>query len=271
MAEPFTPITKPLEEMTKAELFEIAQERQIPGRYDMHKDQLLKAVEEALTAPETDPAPAPGGEEGGDGDEDDGEIGELDPEDQDALNEQPEEGDGKGVEPPTNPDNPKPSAPPAADDAAAHLAKVAEQQAREKVAADRAAAHANGQLTEEDRVAILRAPKGDLKEMVDDSATPEFARVAIKAELERREAVAKHHAAKSLMKSPLKQYRITKGPSNMRYVTPSMFVTTLPIGSIVSPLAHDLAHVQAQGFEWEEVKGVEIREDQLGNQVSTAK
>ncbi len=172
MAEPFTPITKPLEEMTKAELFEIAQERQIPGRYDMHKDQLLKAVEEALTAPETEPAPAPGGEEGVDGDEDDGEIGELDPEDQDALNEQPEEGDGKGVEPPTNPDNPKPSAPPAADDAAAHLAKVAEQQAREKVAADRAAAHANGQLTEEDRVAILRAPKGDLKEMVDDHQGP---------------------------------------------------------------------------------------------------
>jgi hypothetical protein len=53
-------------------------------------------------------------------------------------------------------------------------------------------------------------------------------------------------------------------------VTKEGYTTTLPIGSIVSPLTHDLGHVQAQGFEWEPVAAVQHEEDQMGVVRSTA-
>lgn len=321
MAQPFTPITKPLEEMTRTELFEIAQERQIPGRHDMTKAALLKAVEEAVTAPEpkseTEPAPpleetdgteplagpGDGSEEGDDEDSDD---------DQDALNDEDgdEDEDGESEEgdedeeaaPETNRD-PKPQ-PPAADpnelalmeqalleDAKAREAKTLEderlsreaaeqarlvenarlKEQREKADADRLAAHAAGQLTEEDRLDLMRADADDLVDLLDAEDTPEFVKAGIRVEQERRKQTAKLNNATKLMQSPHKQFKITAGPKDFRYVTPTSYVTTLPLGSIVSPLSYDLKHLAEQGFEWEQIKGVQLGEDQLGNQTSAAK
>lgn len=313
MAEPFTPITKPLEDMTKAELFEIAQERQIPGRHDMTKAALFEAVQEALTAPTTEPAPAPDGTES------------LSPDAQDALNEEgpPSDedldkaitevfGEGADAETPTNPTNENPSAPPAAPtaeelaaaaDARAELERglLADATERERLereqeaerqeeaerqrsvaiarqreldeqrAAARVAAHAAGQLTDEDRLDLMKADPDMLKEIAEDPGAPEFVKEGVRQELTRRERQATLDNAKRLMRSPNKQFKITAGPVGMRYVTKTAYVTTLPLGSILSPLAYDLQHVAQQGFTWEEIKGVEVTEDQLGNQVSQAK
>lgn len=311
MSKPFAPITKPLADMTKDELFELAQERQIPGRHDMKKADLLAAVEEALTAPETEPAPPPEGQDGT-------EPFAPSPADQDALNEAEPQDDS---EPKTKPENLKPeplvdakpedATDPDPEKAAAALvagraeleaslradaqareklereaeqarmqeaqqarreadAKLAEQRA--KVAADRAAAHAAGQLTDDDRRDLMRASDGDLDAILLEGDTPEFVRVAVKEEQARRKRQEKLDSAKRTMRtSPTRQFKITSGPAGMRYVTPSAFSTTLPLGSIVSALSYDLKHVAEQGFEWEPIAGVEISEDQLGNQVSAAK
>lgn len=318
MAQPFTPITKPLEEMTKTELFEIAQERQIPGRHDMTKAALFEAVQEALTAPETDPAPPL--EETPDGTE------PLSPEAQDALNggDADSEDDldkavaevfGEGAnerELPTNPTNENPSAPPAAPtaeelaaqadaraelergllaDAAAReqkereleaqrqadaaqqraVAEARAQELREQAEAARVAAHAAGLLTDQDRLDLMKADEDDLKDLAEDPTTPAFIREGIQQEMARRVRQATLDNAKRMMRSPHKQFKITGGPQGMRYVTPTAYVTTLPLGSVVTPLAYDLKHVAQQGFTWEEIAGVEIVEDQLGNQVSAAK
>lgn len=299
MSEP-APITKPLEEMTKAELFEIAQQREIPGRYDMNKEALFKAVEEALTAP-TEPAPPPSegeateeGEEPAEGEEVDGEAEATNP-----VNEKPDAelektSDTKAAEPVVDP------AVLAAQRGAleAELLKGAQEreaklreteaaeEARkrlelraleEKKQADAAAAHAAGLLTEDDKLMILRASSEELEGLLGDSP-PEFVRVAVTAEVERRKLVKKSRETRALVKSPHKQFKITgntrllpSGLPNMRYVTPTAYVTSLPVGSLVTPLAHDLLHVQDQGFTWEEVKGIEHGEDQLGNRTSVAK
>jgi hypothetical protein len=281
MAKAFAPITKPLEEMNRDELFALAQEREIPGRYDMKKADLLKALEEELTKPESD---------------------------SEADGDSEEEGDGEGdadAEPKTNPENPKPSETPPADpdpaqekaaleaqllkdaqdretklrqEEAAELDRQAQDaQARsEKKRADDEAAHAAGLLTEEDKLEIVRSTDAQLAEALKPVADgeqplPDFVRVALEAEVARRANVKKTAAAKALVKSPTRQFRITGGPKDMRYVTPTAYVTTLPVGSIVSPLAHDMVHVQEQGFTWEPVVGIELGEDQLGNKTSTAK
>lgn len=317
MAQPHTPISKPLEEMTKSELFEIAQERQIPGRHDMTKAALFEAVQEALTAPETDPAPPL--EETPDGTE------PLSPDAQDALNESDASdgddeldkavaevfGDGADREPATNPTNENPSAPPAPTaeelaaaaasraelergllaDAAAReqaereleaqrqaeaaqqraLAHAREQELREQAEAARVAAHAAGQLTDQDRLDLMQADKDDLKDLADDPTTPAFIREGIEQELARRARQETLDNAKRMMRSPLKQFKINGGPQGMRYVTKTAYVTTLPLGSVLSPLSYDLSHVAQQGFTWDEIDGVEVTEDQLGNQVSIAK
>jgi hypothetical protein len=141
----------------------------------------------------------------------------------------------------------------------------------ERKEAERAAAHAAGKLTEDDRVAVLRAPDRALQELVDDPAVPDFVRSAVVAEQARRKEGAKIQAARLLMQSPEKQFKITGGPAGMRYVTKTAYSTTLQLGCVVSPVSYDLVHVAEQGFTWEEIEGIEITRDQLGFQISTAK
>lgn len=281
-------INKPLEDMTRDELFAIAQEKKIPGRYDMKKDELLRAVEEALTAPEGE-----GGTEEARADlggEVTGIIARIAEEDRDLLSKLANGGELSDGEPDTLP--PSPGSAEAngelerqlmadanareevirqEEEATKRQHEIDAQLVTEKAAADRAAAHAAGQLTEQDRLDILRADDGDLQSILADPDVPEFILTAVRAEVARRLQVAKQAKTKQLMKSPNKQFKIKAGPAGMRYVSPSSYVTTLPVGSIVSPLTHDLLHVEAQGFEWEEMIGVELTTDQLGNQVSTAK
>lgn len=272
MAEPLAPITKPLEEMTRPELLSLATERKIVGRFDMKKEELLHALEEELTKPVETPT-------------------ELKT---NPVNEKPEELTAASDTQPPDPGTDAAKLKAQNAELEAQLVKDAEARERqsrndeaiekarkaqeaqavaEKKAADAAAAHAAGQLTEDDRVTILRASDKELADLLADEEDPpaDFVRVALVAEVARRKSATKQAQAKALVKSPNKQYRITKGPPGMRYVTPTSYVTTLPVGSIVSPLAHDMAHVQAQGFEWEPMAGLELTEDQLGNRTSIAK
>lgn len=292
MAKPQTEITKPLGEMSKTELFEIADELKIAGRYDMNKAQLLAAVEEALTAPD-EPEPAK---------EVDGEQGQpsADTPDPSAptnpLNDKPEE--------------PKPEEPKEPIDLAA-VAKVqgaertelearllAEAQERERETREaeekaererqvrdaeirmqaarqreeeRRVAHANNRLHEDDTTAIMRADEEKLRVVLQDPQLPHFIAEAIRGELTARAARAEQAEMSRLQRSPEKQFKVTKGPALMRYVSKDGFVTTLPMGSLLTPLTHDLAHVASQGFEWQEIEGVELSRDQLGNLVSTAR
>ncbi len=300
MAKPFPP-TKPLAEMTKDELFELAQEHQIPGRHDMKKADLLAAVEEALTAPDIEPTAegeADGTEPFAPSGEADTEEGDPSADSQDELNEEGPQGGDAELDP--KPEESKGPADPAelaaleaslqadaklreqqereaeqaklaADEEARRVADAVALEASEKIAADRAAAHAAGQLTDDDRRDLMRAPADALEDLLEDETVPQFVQDGVRAEQERRKRQATLDNATRLMQSPNKQFKIVSGPAGMRYVTPTAYVTTLPVGSIVTPLAYDLKHVAEQGFTWEPIKGVEIREDQLGNQVSTAK
>lgn len=277
-------LDKPLEEMNKTELFAVADELKIPGRYDMNKAQLLAALEEALTNPE----PAAEGE--------------------DALvdaGEELEGTDGADGDRPTSPSNPPPAEDPIAAAAAAAKerteleaklvadaeererteqaqAKVdrelAETQARERSDEEKRAretarreAHANNQLHEDDRLTIMRADTAQLESLLLDVNFPAFMGDAVKVELAARKKRAEATEHKRLQRSPNKQFKITSGPAGMRYVTKEAYSTTLPLGSIITPLAYDLQHVADQGFTWEMIAGVELSEDQMGNPVSVAK
>jgi len=295
MAEP---TTKPLEEMTKDELFAEAQRLEIPGRYDMKKAELLAAVEEVLTAP---PKAAEGPDAESSGPDATVETGDPagggagpDSEATNPVNEKPEKSEANDTQPP----DPESDAAALAaqnaeleakliadaqererkereDEANAEAKRAREaQQAAEAKEAARAAAHAAGQLTEDDRVRIMRADDHDLLEIAaqtKDDPKWHFVYVAVLQEQERRVNVAKQGAAsRQLMQSPDAQFKITAGPKDMRYVSPSAYVTTLPLGCIVSPLTHDMQHLQQQGFEWAPIAGVQLGEDQLGNPVSVA-
>ncbi len=285
-----TPIDKPLAEYSKTELFSFANERKIRGRYDMSKDELIAALEEALTAPD-EPEPTT----------DAPEVSEEDPEVLEDLEAKAAEvieslAPVADTEPPTPPTDEELAAErraleaslfeaagrrererEAQERAAEERKAIEAQQALVKREADRAAARAAGIVTDEDRTAIMGATDLQLEELLtegvegdeDNPPLPDYLRVVVVAEMDRRRRVREAEAAKLRLTSEVEQYRVTGGTAKgMVYVTPTGYSTTLPVGAIVGPLTHDLEHVKAQGFVWEPLKAVEHSETQLGLPVS---
>lgn len=121
------------------------------------------------------------------------------------------------------------------------------------------------QLTVEEGRKIMHASEDQLAAVVQAPNLEEYKRKAIENELRRRAAKRKADEEALQAQTPIERWRVSKGG---RYVGKDGFITTLPVGSLVTPLTHDLAHVRQQKIELERCESVTVQLDQLGRPVS---
>jgi hypothetical protein len=195
---------KPLDELTKDELYELATALQVAGRAKMTRQELLVAVKLAQTVAEKAAAEA--------------------------------------AEAAAGPQGAGPQGP------------ATEGPVRE--------------LTVEEAQKIFAASTASLELVLDDQNLDATLRQAVERELKTRqdrEAAEKQLVSRT---SEIERWKVVKGG---RYVGRDGFITTLPVGSMCTPLTHDLAHVRSQGIELQRLSELEIKLDQMGNQISVLK
>ena len=292
---------KTLEEMKHPEILEVAELLQITGRHSMKKAALLEAVQAGLAAlanPSSTPAsdteppsseanptdPPPAG--GDQGDEDGERITQPpDPVEEEAaeaaqaraLAAEREQLEAELVRAAEEKQRQE-EAREAAEREEAERQRVAaagrrsgKASAEERAKAEaRAAAHARGELTDEDWADIRSASTEDLAQLLVDAEVPGFVLAAVREEHDKRKRREQLEIQRKAFTSPVEQYRITSGPNGMRFVVDG-YVTTLPEGSIVGPLTHNMGEVRAQGFAWERLTEVVHKVDQMGVLSSTTR
>lgn len=252
--------TKPLEQMTKAELYEVATEIDLVGRKALNRDELEAAVRAALLEraeaegaggelPELPNLPAESGADTGEESEE-GEEGDLEvPESN--IGDGSEEGDDE-----------------IGDDDELELEAGANETVVPPTERDPLASIDGGVLlppeltpTDEQLRKIRHADSSALVLAAVDQEIPEFLRVPIRAELERRKEEDRQRAAQAALRSEIKQYRVTKGG---RFVTNTGYITQLPENSVLSHMTHDLHEVAKQGIEFEPLRESFMGETPLG-------
>lgn len=124
-------------------------------------------------------------------------------------------------------------------------------------------------LTIEEHQKIRRASTESLQKLVADEETEikKPVRVAIDAEIARRQGIERERARQEALRSPLDRFVVTKGG---RYVTRGGHLSDLREGQMLTRGSYDLKHVQGQGIEFAPCLEVEVGEDQLGTPVSRA-
>lgn len=112
-------------------------------------------------------------------------------------------------------------------------------------------------LTVEQRAKLATASVETIEQALADPALPALWRSAFRAEAERRRA----RTAADAMKSEIERWLVVKGG---RYCLPG-YQTTLPEGSVISALTHNLDDVRKQGIGLRRLEGeVVVVMDQLG-------
>jgi hypothetical protein len=112
-------------------------------------------------------------------------------------------------------------------------------------------------LTAEQRAKLALASEEQIEAVLADSALPLLWRSAFESELAGRRS----RAQESGLRSKIEEWVVTTGG---RYFIPG-YATTLPEGSVISAMTHDLDTVRAQGIEIRRLQGeVVIVIDQLG-------
>jgi hypothetical protein len=110
-----------------------------------------------------------------------------------------------------------------------------------------------GALSTDQRKLLLEAQDAEIDMVLADMDVPAWCRAEFQVEKDKRSAAS--------LRSEIEQWHVTKGG---RYFIPG-HGTTIPTGSVVSPLTHNLDDLRAQGIEIEPLKGsVEVFRDQLG-------
>jgi type IV secretory pathway VirB10-like protein len=286
---------KSLEEMKHPEVLELAELLQITGRHSMKKVALLEAVQAGL-ASLANPSSAP--------------ASDTEPPSSEATPTDPPPAGDEGGERITQPPNPDEEETAEAAQARAlaerkrlegELVLAAEENQRQEAerqreeeeaerqrtaaasrkrgakdaeerarAEARAAAHARGELTDEDWSDIRSASTNDLAQLLVDGDAPSFVLTAVREEHDKRKRREQLEIQRKAFMSPVEQYRITGGPNGMRFVVDG-YVTTLPLGSIVGPLTHNMSEVRSQGFTWELLAEVVHSIDQMGVTSSTTR
>ncbi len=121
------------------------------------------------------------------------------------------------------------------------------------------------QLTVEEGRKIMHASAEQLTAVAQAPSLEPHKRKAIENELARRAAKRKADEEALQAQTPIERWKVTKGG---RYVGKDGFITTLPIGSVVTELTHDLAHVRQQKIELERCELVTVSLDQLGRAIT---
>ncbi len=240
-------LEKPLEQMTKAELYELATELEIVGRKQLNRDELEAAVRERMAFNEkTGDGSEEGDNEEGDGDEESDEPSE----DEGAAGDDelpPETQPGGSIEPPKVTD----SDPPVVTDGDPPVVTNSDPLAPVGPALA---------PTEDQLRRIRQGETAALVEIEKDPDLPDYLRAAVHGELARRSSEEKAKRAREALKSEIKQYRVTKGG---RYVCKG-YITTLPENSVINHMTHDLEDVKSQGIEFEPLSESRMVQDQLG-------
>ncbi len=111
----------------------------------------------------------------------------------------------------------------------------------------------------------ITAGKTDQLELILEDDLEPYLRVAIEAELNARRSKARAEQEAQEAQSALVRWRVVRGG---RYVTKDAYVTTLPVGSVITELTHDLEHVKRQGIELARIETLSTERDQLGNPIT---
>jgi len=232
-------LNKPLEDMTKTELYELATELEIVGRKQLNRDELEAAVRErmAFNAKQGD------GSEEGDEDED-SDAGDEDESAGDDGSDEPGEDEGAGGGDDELPPETQPAGSEGLPQEGDPLAPVGPAL----------------QPTEDQLRRIRQGETKSLEAISKDPELPDYLRAAVRSELDRRGQEEKANKAREALKSHIPQFRVTKGG---RFVSAG-YITTLPENSVINHMTHDLKEVQAQGIEFEPLSESRMIQDQLG-------
>lgn len=131
--------------------------------------------------------------------------------------------------------------------------------------ADNEATEPEQQLSQDELRKIVAAKTEQLEMILGDQDLPGYLRTAVETEVQQRRDKVLAHQRQAASESEIERWQVIKGG---RYVTKEAYVTTLPVGSVVTPYTHDLAHVRQQGIVLERIQGVITTADQLGRPVT---
>ncbi len=121
------------------------------------------------------------------------------------------------------------------------------------------------EATQEQARKIFAARTDQLEGLVADPKLAPHLRALVVQELGSRTEKARAAAAHQSAVGPVDRFKVVAGG---RFITRDGFVTELPVGSVITPLTHDLDYVRKQGIQLEPARAVGVGYDQLGNQRS---